>query len=177
MTGSWANKAVKEAKLFGEVAIAASSKEQNYTRIPDLDEIQINPDSSYLHITSNETIEGAQYPEYPATGGVPLIADMSSDILSRPVDVSKFAAIYAGAQKNLGPSGVTVVIIREDLLNDVNPNLPTMFNYRTHSEANSLYNTPPVYSVYIMSLVLEWIKANGGLEAMHKKKNVEKKPL
>jgi phosphoserine aminotransferase len=175
-TGSWAEKAIKEAKLYGETVIAASTESDNFTRIPKANEISIAPNSSYLHITSNETIGGAQYQEYPDTGNVPLIADMSSDILCRPVDVSKFAMIYAGAQKNLGPSGVTVVILREDMLELVPKNLPTMLSYATHAKNNSLYNTPPVYSVYMVNLVLKWIKENGGVAEMERK-NREKTAL
>ncbi|TCZ73037.1 3-phosphoserine/phosphohydroxythreonine transaminase [Paenibacillus albiflavus] len=166
-TGAWAEKAYKEAKLLGhEVHIAATSEAHDFMQIPELNEIEIHPDSAYLHITSNETIGGTQFQEYPNTGNVPLIADMSSDILCRPVDVSKFAMIYAGAQKNLGPSGVTIAIIREDLLQDLPKNIPTMLRYEIHSTNNSLYNTPPVYSVYMVNLVLKWIKENGGVEAM-----------
>ncbi|MFC5987172.1 3-phosphoserine/phosphohydroxythreonine transaminase [Marinicrinis lubricantis] len=162
-TGSWANKAIKEAKLFGEVQIAASSKEQEFKEIPDLSKLAINPKAAYLHVTSNETIGGIQYSEYPNTGDIPLIADMSSDILCRPVDVSRFGMIYAGAQKNLGPSGVTLVIAREDLVQQSPEHVPTMFRYDTHVENNSLYNTPPVYSIYMVNLVLKWIKGKGGL--------------
>lgn len=175
-TGSWAEKAIKEAKLFGETVIAASTEADNFTRVPEASEINIAPNSAYLHITSNETIGGIQYQQYPDTGNVPLIADMSSDILCRPVDVSKFSLIYAGAQKNLGPSGVTVVIMREELLEQVPKNLPTMFSFATHAKNNSLYNTPPVYSVYMVNLVLKWIKDNGGLAAMERK-NREKTAL
>jgi phosphoserine aminotransferase len=175
-TGSWAEKAFQEAKLFGEVAIAASSESTSFSSIPSLSDIKLDPNSAYLHITSNETIGGAQFNQYPDTGSVPLIGDMSSDILSRPVDVSKFAMIYAGAQKNLGPSGVTVVIVRDDLLANVPKNIPTMMSYTTHSKNNSLYNTPPVYSVYMMNLVLHWIKNNGGLAAIEKA-NIEKTDL
>lgn len=168
-TGVWAEKAWKEAKLLGhEVHIAASSEAQKFMRIPDINEIQIHPDSAYLHITSNETIGGTQFREFPDTGNVPLIADMSSDILCQPVDISKFAMIYAGAQKNLGPSGVTIAIIRDDLLQDLPTNIPTMLRYGIHSENNSLYNTPPVYSVYMVNLVLKWIKENGGVQAMER---------
>ncbi|TBL70066.1 3-phosphoserine/phosphohydroxythreonine transaminase [Paenibacillus thalictri] len=167
-TGAWAEKAIQEAKLFGEVSVAASSEADNFKRIPALSDIQLAPNSAYLHLTSNETIGGSQFQQYPDTGNVPLIADMSSDILCRPVDVSKFAMIYAGAQKNLGPSGVTVVILREDMLSLVPKNLPTMFSYATHAKNNSLYNTPPAYSVYMVGLVLEWIKENGGVAAMER---------
>ncbi|WP_442601564.1 3-phosphoserine/phosphohydroxythreonine transaminase [Paenibacillus sp. KN14-4R] len=162
-TGAWAEKAMKEAKLFGEVHEAASSEADNFMRIPALNEIQIHPDAAYVHVTSNETIGGAQFTSYPDTGKVPLIVDMSSDILSRPVDVSKFGMIYAGAQKNLGPSGVTVVIVREDMLQDLPKSIPTMMRYGIHADNNSLYNTPPVYSVYMVNLVLKWIRDQGGL--------------
>lgn len=176
-TGAWADKAMKEAKLLGgEVHVAASSEAHKFMRIPELNEIQIAPNAAYLHITSNETIEGTQYQDYPSTGNVPLIADMSSDILSRPVDVSKFAMIYAGAQKNLGPSGVTVVILREDMLQDLPKDIPTMMNYGTHAKNNSLYNTPPAYSIYMVNLVLKWLKEQGGLSAMEQK-NKEKTKL
>ncbi|WP_201319188.1 3-phosphoserine/phosphohydroxythreonine transaminase [Paenibacillus sp. EPM92] len=175
-TGAWASKAIKEAKLIGETAIAASSEADNFTRIPDLSGLQLGDHAAYLHITSNETIGGAQFVQYPDTGSVPLIGDMSSDILCRPVDVSKFAMIYAGAQKNLGPSGVTVVILREDLLQDTPKGIPTMLRYDTHTKGNSLYNTPPVYSVYMVNLVLQWIKENGGVAAMEKR-NREKTSL
>ncbi|MEW9698140.1 3-phosphoserine/phosphohydroxythreonine transaminase [Paenibacillus sp. SI8] len=176
LTGAWAEKAVQEAGLFGEVSIAASSKEQKFMKIPDLSEINIHKDAAYLHLTSNETIEGAQFQSYPDTGNVPLIADMSSDILSRPVDVSKFGMIYAGAQKNLGPSGVTVVIVKEDMLQDLPKTIPTMLRYEIHSKNNSLYNTPPVYSIYMVNLVLKWIQEQGGL-AVIEKNNQEKTGL
>jgi phosphoserine aminotransferase len=168
-TGAWAEKAIKEAQLFGETAIAASSEADNFMKIPDLSEIQIAPNAAYLHLTSNETIGGTQFQSYPDTGNVPLIVDMSSDILCRPVDISKFSMIYAGAQKNLGPSGVTVAIIKEDMLQDLPKNIPTMLRYDIHAKNNSLYNTPPVYSVYMVNLVLKWIKEHGGLTAMEQK--------
>ncbi|MGW9128362.1 3-phosphoserine/phosphohydroxythreonine transaminase [Paenibacillus chitinolyticus] len=167
-SGAWADKAIKEAKLFGETAVAASSKDQKFMRMPDLGALNLSDQTAYLHVTSNETIEGSQVQSYPDTGSIPLIADMSSDILSRPVDVSKFGLIYAGAQKNLGPSGVTVVILREDMLERANANLPTMFRYDTHVKNDSLYNTPPSYSVYMINLVLHWIKRQGGLAALEK---------
>lgn len=165
-TGSWSNKAIKEAKLYGEVQIAASSKEQDFKEIPDLSQLEVSDHAAYLHITSNETIGGIQYSSFPDVGNVPLIADMSSDILCRPIDVSQFGMIYAGAQKNLGPSGVTLVILHEDLVKDIPAQLPTMLRYDTHVENNSLYNTPPVYSIYMVNLVLKWIKDKGGLAEM-----------
>lgn len=167
-TGSWAQKAIKEGQLFGEVAIAASSADSGYTKVPDLAAIRMPENAAYLHITSNETIGGIQYKAFPDTGNVPLVADMSSDIMSRPFDVSKFGLIYAGAQKNLGPSGVTLVILREDLLAAMPKELPTMLRYATHADSNSLYNTPPVFSIYMVGLVLKRVKALGGLAAMEK---------
>jgi phosphoserine aminotransferase len=166
MSGSWAEKAYQEAQLLGEVSIAGSSRESGLLNLPSLSEIHPSANAAYLHITSNETIAGTQFAEFPDTGALPLIADMSSDILSRKIDASKFAMIYAGAQKNLGPSGVTVVILREDLLKDTPKNIPTMLRYSTYLKNNSLYNTPPVYSVYMVNLVLKWVKRNGGLTAM-----------
>ncbi len=174
-TGSWANKAIKEAKLFGEVNVAASAKDNEFTKVPDLSGLSLGSDAAYLHITSNETIGGIQFKQFPATGNVPLVADMSSDILCRPVDVNQFDFIYAGAQKNLGPSGVTVAIVREDLVKDAPDSLPTMMRYATHIEGNSLYNTPPVFSVYMVGLVLKWIKTNGGLTAMEQRNEAKTK--
>lgn len=166
MTGSWSEKAFTEAKLFGEVYHSASTKEGKYRSIPKVEELQFKNEDAYLHITSNNTIYGTQWKEYPNTGEVPLIADMSSDILSKPIDVSKFALIYAGAQKNLGPSGVTVVIIRKDLLAQANTNIPTMLKYGTHAKNNSLYNTPPTFGIYMLGEVLNWARELGGLKAI-----------
>lgn len=168
LTGSWADKAIVEAKSIGETYVAASGQASGFRSIPKPGDIEVRQDAAYIHITSNETIAGSQFAEYPDTGSVPLIADLSSDIMCRPVDVSKFAFIYAGAQKNLGPSGVTVAIIRDDLLQNEAKHVPTMLRYGTHAKSKSLYNTPPVYSVYIMNLVLKWIKGHGGLEAMER---------
>jgi phosphoserine aminotransferase len=168
MTGAWSEKACSEAKLFGEVYQAASTKETNYNRIPGLDELHYRPTDAYLHITSNNTIFGTQWSQFPDTGDVPLIADMSSDILSKPIDVRKFAMIYAGAQKNLGPSGVTVVIIRRDFMEQVNSPVPTMLRYDIHAKNNSLYNTAPTFGIYMLSLVLSWAKELGGLTAIAK---------
>jgi len=176
MTGSWAEKAIKEARKVGEVKIVASGEASNFTKIPEPEQIQADPDAAYLHITSNETIAGSQYHRFPDPGNVPLIADMSSDIMSRTFDASKFALIYAGAQKNLGPSGVTVVILREDMVRESPKHLPTMLKYDTYTGQNSLYNTPPVYSVYLVNLVLKWIKKNGGVAAMERR-NREKAQL
>jgi phosphoserine aminotransferase len=167
-TGEWANKAHKEAKILGQTHLAASTKEEKYRRIPKLNEIKYPGDAAYLHITSNNTIYGSQYQWWPETGAVPLVCDMSSDILSRQLDFKKFSMIYAGAQKNLGPAGATVVIIRDDFLGKAQAGLPTMFQYKTHVDKLSLYNTPPVFAIYIVKLVLEWIKKQGGLVAVEK---------
>ncbi|MDI4644690.1 3-phosphoserine/phosphohydroxythreonine transaminase [Cohnella hashimotonis] len=161
-TGSWATKAIKEAKLFGEVSIAASSEADAYKRIPSPGELSVPDNAAYVHLTSNETIEGTQWAEYPDTGEIPLVADMSSDILCRPVDVSRFGLIYAGAQKNLGPSGVTIVIVREDLVGAPSMTVPTMLRYDTHAKSGSLYNTPPSFAIYMANQVLHWVKAQGG---------------
>ncbi len=166
MTGSWAEKAIKEAKLFGNTEIIASGESNQFTAVPDLGSMRVDPGLAYVHLTSNETIGGIQFSEFPDTGNVPLIADMSSDILCRPIDVSKFAMIYAGAQKNLGPSGVTVVIIREELAEQSPKNVASMLRYSTHVNNSSLYNTPPAYSVYMVNLVLKWLRDQGGLKAM-----------
>lgn len=168
MTGAWAEKAFDEAKLFGEPYAVADTKESNHNKIPKVTDLQYNEDDAYVHLTSNNTIFGTQWKEFPNTGTVPLIADMSSDIMSKPVDVSKFGLIYAGAQKNLGPSGVTVVIIRKDLLAQANQEIPTMLNYNTHAKSNSLYHTPPTFGIYMLGEVLGWIEDLGGLEAVEK---------
>ncbi|MEW5815915.1 MAG: 3-phosphoserine/phosphohydroxythreonine transaminase [Spirochaetota bacterium] len=165
-TGHWSSKAIKEAKIFGRVNVAASSKDKNYSYIPDLPPLR--KDTDYVHITTNNTIYGTRYTKLPETGLVPLVADMSSNILSEPYDVTKFGLIYAGAQKNLGPAGVTLVIIRKDLLGKHRAPTPTMLRYSVHAEENSLYNTPPCYGVYIVKLVLEWLKAMGGVAAIYK---------
>lgn len=159
-SGTWANKAIKEAKKVGKINIVADCQKEIPTRVPTMDELKLTPDAAYLHITTNETISGAQWKEMPNVA-CPIVADMSSDILSRPIDVSKFGLIYAGAQKNLGPSGLTVVIIRNDLAEAAPENLPTMLQYRTHIAEDSLYNTPPCFSIYILALVTRWIKKMG----------------
>ncbi len=165
-TGYWSKKAIAEAKRYCDVNIAASSESTNFTTIPPRSEWSPNPDAAYVHYTPNETIGGVEFHEIPDVGEVPLVADMSSTILSRPIDVSKFGLIYAGAQKNIGPAGLTIVIIREDLIGEAAPYTPTMFSYETHVKTNSMYNTPPTYSWYIAKLVFEWIKKKGGLKAM-----------
>jgi len=167
-TGEFASKALKECQIVAKAHVAFSSKEQKYVRLPEMSDITYPRDVAYLHLCSNNTIEGTQFREFPDTGDIPLIADMSSDIASRQLDFRKFSLIYAGAQKNLGPAGVTLVVIRDDLLAKANKSLPTMFSYKTHAENKSLYNTPPVFGIYIMKLVLEWIKSKGGLAAIEK---------
>ena len=166
-TGTWSSKAIKEAKLFGDVKVIASSKEEKYTRIPAVDEMKVDEDAAFFHITSNNTIYGTQYQAFPnCPAGVPMLADMSSDIMSRKLDVSKFAMIYGGAQKNLGPSGMAVVIIRKDLAERTPANVPTMLRYATYIEHNSLFNTPPTFGIYIFGLITEWVKEMGGLEVL-----------
>lgn len=167
ITGQWATKAYKEAARYGEANVIASSKDKTFSYIPELDPSTFTKDADYFHICLNNTIYGTRFTKLPETGDVPLVADMSSCILSEPVDVSKFGVIYAGAQKNMGPAGLTVVIVREDLIGNAMDLTPTMFNYATHSENGSMFNTPPTYAIYICMLVLEWIKSEfGGLEAM-----------
>lgn len=177
LSGSWSEKAFKEAKLFGTPVEAASTKENKYRNIPALEDIKFDADDAYVHITSNNTIYGTQWTNFPETGDVPLVADMSSDILSKPVDVSKFGIIYAGAQKNLGPSGVTVVIIRKDLLEKENKNIPTMLKYTTHADSNSLYNTPPTFGIYMLGEVLKWVESKGGVEAIAKHNEAKAKVI
>lgn len=172
-TGQWSKKAIAEAKRYGEVQVVASSEDTTFTYIPDLNGVTFNPDAAYVHITTNNTIYGTRYTKLPDTGNVPLVADMSSNILSEIMDVSKFGLIYAGAQKNIGPAGLTIVIIREDLVGEAIDYTPTMFTYKTHADAKSLYNTPPCYGVYMAKLMFEWLLEQGGVEAMQKR-NEEK---
>ena len=161
-TGTWSAKAMKEAKLFGEVKTIASSKSTNYDRIPVIRHWHPDPNASYLHITSNNTIAGTQYHSFPEIE-TPLIADMSSDIMSRVIDINQFGMIYAGAQKNLGPSGAALVIIRNDLIERVSNKVPTMLQYKTYVEKDSMFNTPPTFTIYAMGLVMKWLKAHGGI--------------
>ncbi len=170
-SGAWGGKALKEAKKVGQVNVAADCGKEIPTRVPRPEELRLTPGAAYVHITSNETISGAQWKVFPKTEA-PLVADMSSDILSRPFDVNQFGLIYAGAQKNLGPSGVTLVIIRKDLAMRAPETLGTMFRYQTHIDNNSLYNTPPTFGIYILMLVTRWVKGQG-IEALYKR-NVEK---
>ena len=165
-TGSWSDKAIKEAKKVGMVNVAATSKGDKYTRIPAQSELMLTTGASYVHITTNNTIEGTQWKTMPADTGVPLVADASSDIFHGPIDIGRFALVYAGAQKNLGPSGVTLVIVRDDLLARSADTLPTMMNYRVHAESNSLYNTPNTFGIYILGLTVQWLRSQGGLPAI-----------
>ncbi|WP_113671327.1 3-phosphoserine/phosphohydroxythreonine transaminase [Vallitalea guaymasensis] len=175
-TGAWSKKAIAEAKKYGEVNVVASSEDKTFTYIPELDKETFTKDADYFHITSNNTIYGTKFNELPDVGDVPIVADMSSNILSEEVDVSKYGVIYAGAQKNMGPAGVTVVIIREDLIGDTQDITPTMLKYKTHSDKGSMFNTPPTYSIYVAGMVFEWIKELGGIGAIQKR-NEEKAKL
>lgn len=176
ITGQWAKKAYAEAQKYGEAKAVASSADKTFSYIPKLDKSTFTPDADYFYICMNNTIYGTIYHELPDTGDVPLIADISSCFLSEPIDVSKFAMLYGGAQKNVAPAGLTICIIREDMLGKARDITPTMLNYQTHADAESLYNTPPCYTIYICKLVLEWLKENGGLEAMQAK-NIKKAKL
>jgi phosphoserine aminotransferase len=178
LTGQWAEKAHKEARLIaGDAArVIATTKDEDYKRLPTAAEIKIHSDATYVHICSNNTIFGTQWKNYPETGNIPLAADMSSDFMWRPFDIKPFGLIYAGAQKNLGPSGVTVVIIREDFLARCSDKLPSILQYRVHADSNSLYNTPPCFSIYILRNVLDYIRSIGGLEVIYRN-NLEKSRL
>ncbi|MFC2135013.1 3-phosphoserine/phosphohydroxythreonine transaminase [Bacteroidota bacterium] len=168
VTGSWAKKSVKEAKRVGNVNVAASTEEENFTRLPKQDELKLDVDASYVHFTSNNTIYGTQYKTEPEVGNVPLVCDASSDILHKKIDIKKYGLIYAGAQKNIGPSGVTVVIIRKDLLERSSDDLHTYMNYKIHAEKNSMYNTPSTFGVYMAGLAFKWLLNMGGLDEMYK---------
>jgi len=165
-SGTWAEKAIKEAKKVGTVNISASSSADNYSRIPKQSELKLTPNAAYVHMTSNNTIEGTEFKQLPDVGSVPLVSDTSSDMFSRPIDVTRHALIYAGAQKNMGPAGVTVVIVRDDLLARSTKALPTMMNYAVHAENGSMYNTPPAFAVYALGLVMKWLRGQGGLAAI-----------
>ena len=177
ITGDWSKKALKEAKRIGAATIAASTEDGKFTRVPRASEISYTPGAAYVHMTSNNTIFGTQWQTMPETTGAPLVCDASSDIFSRPIDAAKFGLIYAGAQKNLGPSGVTVVIIREDLLARSPDSLSTMLSYKTHADNGSMYNTPPVFGIYILRLVLKWLVSLGGLDAIGKVNDRKAKAL
>jgi phosphoserine aminotransferase len=175
-TGEWAKKAIKEAKQYCQVNVVASSEDKSFTYAPAQADWKLSKDAAYVHYTANETIGGVEFHWMPQTGDVPLVCDMSSNILSRPVDVSEFGLIYAGAQKNIGPAGLTIAILRDDLIGQVLPKTPVMLDYKTHAENESMYNTPPTYGIYIAGLVFQWIKQNSGLAAMEKR-NREKAAL
>jgi phosphoserine aminotransferase len=165
-TGSWSKKAISEAKRYCSVNVAGSSEAAGFTTVPAQSELKLNPEAAYVHHTPNETIGGVEFPYVPETGDVPLVADMSSNILSRPIDVAKYGVIYAGAQKNIGPAGLTVAIVRDDLIGKAAEATPAMLDYAPHVEADSMYNTPPTYAWYLAGLVFQWLKRNGGLTAM-----------
>lgn len=168
VTGNFARNAYKEAKKFGDIHIAATSEADNFTWVPTPDQLDIRPDADYFYICANNTIFGTEWHYDPNAGDVPVVADMSSNILSKPVDISKYGMIYAGAQKNMGPAGMAVVIIREDLMGHYRENMPVLLDYQLMADKNSMYNTPPTYSIYMMKLVTEWVEQMGGLEAMAK---------
>ena len=174
-TGTWANKAIKEAKLFGHVEIAGSSNENNYTSLPK--ELSVSPTAAYLHITTNETIAGLQWAQIPYDTGVPLVADMSSDIFSRVLDFNKFDLIYAGAQKNMGAAGVNLLVVNKNILGKVSRTIPTILDYRNHIKEGSMLNTPPVFAVYVAMLTLRWLKQQGGVAALEQLNNAKAKLL
>ena len=176
-TGAWSKKAIKEAKRVGSVNIAATSEESNFNFIPKQDVFNLSPDASYVHYTSNNTIFGTEFHAEPEVGNIPLVCDASSDILSKPIDVNKYGVIYAGAQKNMGPAGAALVIVKKSLLDRAPDELHTYLNYNTHVEKGSMYNTPPTYTIYIMGLVYKWLLKNGGLDAMQKVNEAKAKLL
>ena len=172
-TGEWSKKSIQEAARYCKVNVAASSKESGYSRIPDRKTWKLDPSAAYVHICSNETIGGVEYGFTPDVGSAPLVADMSSNLLSQPIDVSKYGLIYGGAQKNIGPAGLTIVIVRDDLLGQAAPFTPSAFNYKEQAENDSMLNTPPTYGIYIAGLVFKWLEARGGLVAMEKHNRVK----
>jgi phosphoserine aminotransferase len=175
-TGSWSGKSIKEAHRYARVNVAASAQDTGFTRVPPQDSWKLSGDAAYLHICTNETIDGVEYNFVPSVGDVPVVADMSSHILSREIDVSKYGVIFAGAQKNIGPAGLTLVIVREDLLGHALPVCPSAFDWKTVDEHDSMFNTPPTYAIYIAGLVFDWLKRQGGIAAMERK-NIEKARL
>ncbi len=175
-TGEWSKKAIGEARKFCNVNVAADNSDRNCTYVPPFNTWKLDKKAAYVHYTPNETIGGVEFDWVPEVGDVPLVADMSSNILSRPVDVSKFGLIYAGAQKNIGPAGLTLVIVREDLVGHADPRLPTMLDYKIHADNDSMYNTPPTFAIYMSGLVFQWLKKNGGIAAMERT-NVAKAKL
>ena len=168
VTGSWAKKAYEDAKKVGKVNVVFDGEKDKYLNLPDPDDLKLDPQAAYLHMTSNETIGGIQWHRFPDTDGVPIVCDMSSDFMSRRLDLNQFGLIYAGAQKNVGPAGVTVVIIRDDVLDRCSDNVTACLSYKIHADKESMYNTPPVFAIYMVCLVMEWIKEQGGLQAMEK---------
>jgi phosphoserine aminotransferase len=176
LTGIWSEKAAEEARRFCKVNVAASNATTGYTSLPEQRDLQLDPQAAYVHYCSNETINGLEFSYVPETGDVPLVSDMSSHFLSRPIDVARFGLIYAGAQKNFGPAGLVVVIVREDLVGHCSPRWPVMLDYKTHADAHSAYNTPPTYSVYLANLVFGWLEAQGGVAGIERR-NLEKSSL
>ena len=172
-TGQWSKKAIKEGKKIGSIHVAATSEDRKFSDIPSYDSWDLRSNSSYIHITSNETIGGVEFHDYPSNLPAPLVADMSSHILSRPLDASKFGLIYAGAQKNIGPAGLTIIVIRKDLLNRIGPDLPSMFSYAVQADNQSMFNTPPTYAIYMAGLVFKWLENQGGLSSVEQK-NIKK---
>ena len=175
-TGEWSKKAIKEAKLFCDAKVIASSEDKNFTYAPGQQEWKLNKDAAYFHYTANETIGGVEFHWTPKTGDVPLVCDMSSNFMSKPVDVTKYGLIYGGAQKNIGPAGLTIVIVRDDLIGKAQAKTPAMLDYKLHADNGSMYNTPPTYAIYVAGLVFKWLKGIGGLAAIEKK-NIEKAAL
>lgn len=176
LSGSFSEKAYLEAQTVGAAAVLSSTKEHGWSRLPAVNDIRLGTDTAYVHMTTNNTIEGSQFQDFPATAPVPLIGDMTSDLLSRRIDLTKFSMFYAAAQKNLGPAGVTVAVIHEELLQECAERIPTIFKYGTYAQHDSLYNTPSVHSIYMMNLVLRWVKEQGGVEELEKR-NIEKAKL
>lgn len=176
VTGAWSKRSVADARAFGTIDIAATSEADGFTHVPDFASWQLNKDAAYVHICTNETIHGVEFDGIPDTGNVPIVADMSSHILSRPIDVSQYGVIYGGAQKNIGPAGLCIVIVREDLLDKASPLTPAVFNWKTQAENQSMINTPPTYSIYIAGLVFEWLLAQGGVAAIEQQ-NIAKAQL
>ena len=175
-TGAWSTKAIQEARRFGDINVAASSQERNFTCIPARQAWKLTPGAAYVHICANETIGGVEFQSTPAVGNVPLVADISSNFMSRPIDVTKYGVLYGGAQKNLGPAGLTLVIVREDLLGHIRPNMPSLLDLKEQAEHDSMVNTPPTYAVYIAGLVFQWLKRQGGVAAIEDR-NIEKSSL
>ncbi|HAJ71945.1 MAG TPA: 3-phosphoserine/phosphohydroxythreonine transaminase [Methylophilaceae bacterium] len=176
VTGAWSKRSVEDAKAFGDIRVIASGEAEGFTQVPDFNTWQLHPDAAYVHYCTNETIHGIEFVDVPDTHGLPIVADMSSHILSRPIDVSQYGVIYAGAQKNIGPAGLCIVIVRQDLLDQASPLTPAVFHWKTQAANQSMINTPPTYSIYIAGLVFEWLLAQGGV-AVIEQKNIAKAAL